>query len=277
MKMIKGEDINLRLGFVGVRLRSQQDIKTKMSVKRALETEKEWFQNHHLYSKMPPGLLTVKCLIDKLTKVLFKHIRHFLPEIKKEINERRRQVQDRLDQLGAIPVTVSEKVQFIWTLVNDYCNLFQNTIRGKYDRKLQMYISQNSNEISGGAQIRGIFNEFIFDLQNEAITNTMSDEDIEHVIRMHEGDSLPGFPSTDTFEFLLLPHLKKVEQPSLECLGAVSNTLDVLAQKMTRTVFYRFPSLADQVLQITHHIIEREKHNTQCRGFASCTSNRFLV
>eukprot|EP00397_Hematodinium_sp_SG-2012_P004243 GEMP01004254.1.p1 GENE.GEMP01004254.1~~GEMP01004254.1.p1 ORF type:complete len:847 (-),score=157.31 GEMP01004254.1:1014-3554(-) len=263
VKMIKGEDIHLRLGFVGVRLRSQQDIQTKMSVRKALETEKEWFQNHHLYSKMPPGLLTVKCLIDRLTKVLFRHIRHFLPEIKKEINERRCQVQDRLDQLGtSIPVVVSEKVQLIWTLVNDFCNLFQNTIRGKYDRKLQRYLSTNTNEISGGAQIRTIFNEFIVDLQHERVTNKMSDDDIENVIQMHEGDSLPGFSSTDTFEFLLLPHLQKVQQPSIECLGNVSSTLDALAQKMTRTVFRRFPSLADQVLHITQSIIEREKQNT---------------
>ncbi len=47
----------------------------------------------------------------------------------------------------------------------------------------------------------------------------MQDHDIDNAIRMHEGDSLPGFPSPDTFEFLILPHLKKIHVPVIECLG----------------------------------------------------------
>lgn len=51
------------------------------------------------------------------------------------------------------------------------------------------------------------------------ITNEMSDYDIDLAIRMHEGDSLPGFPSPDTFEYLILPHLRKVQAPVFDCLG----------------------------------------------------------
>lgn len=47
----------------------------------------------------------------------------------------------------------------------------------------------------------------------------MSDYDIDFAIRMHEGDSLPGFPSPDTFEYLILPHLRKVQAPVIDCLG----------------------------------------------------------
>ena len=34
--------------------------------------------------KLPPGLVGTPVLIDKLTQILFKHIRRFLPEIKKD-------------------------------------------------------------------------------------------------------------------------------------------------------------------------------------------------
>ena len=45
----------------------------------------------------------------------------------------------------------------------------------------------------------------------------MSDAEIANAIAQHEGDGLPGFPSPDTFEFLVLPHLRKIQEPALEC------------------------------------------------------------
>ncbi|CAE8667835.1 unnamed protein product, partial [Polarella glacialis] len=88
-RMLRGEDVPLRLGYVGVKMRSQQDIMDSKPVVDALKDERQYFESHRLYSKLPPGLVGTYVLIDKLTHVLFKHIRRFLPEIKKEINERR--------------------------------------------------------------------------------------------------------------------------------------------------------------------------------------------
>mmetsp|Transcript_13203 Transcript_13203/g.38124 ORF Transcript_13203/g.38124 Transcript_13203/m.38124 type:complete len:488 (-) Transcript_13203:3281-4744(-) len=87
----------------------------------------------------------------------------------------------------------------------------------------------------------------------------MTDYDIDSAIRMHEGDSIPGFPSPDTFEYLILPHLRKVHAPVLECLDRVSQTLELLSQKIANRVFSRFPKLAEQVLEQTQTIMLREK------------------
>jgi len=39
-------------------------------------------------------------------------------------------VQDRLDELGeGVPLDTAERVQVMWTLVTDYCEMFKNTIR----------------------------------------------------------------------------------------------------------------------------------------------------
>jgi len=75
----------------------------------------------------------------------------------------------------------------------------------------------------------------------------------------HEGDSLPGFPSQDTFEFLALPHLQKISMPALECVQSVASTLELLAQRIAATVFRRFPKLGECVLEMTCNIIERQK------------------
>jgi len=82
-KMLRGEDVPLRLGYVGVKMRSQQDIISKKPVKESLKEEKDWFENHRVYGKLPPGMVGTPVLIDKLTQILFKHIRRFLPDIKK--------------------------------------------------------------------------------------------------------------------------------------------------------------------------------------------------
>jgi len=265
VKMLRGEEVPLRLGYVGVKMRSQQDINVKKSIGDCLKEEKDWFDNHRVYGKMAPGFVGTSVLIDKLTQILFKHIRRFLPEIKKEINDKRRNVQDRLDELGnGVPVDENERVQVMWTMVTDYCEMFKNTIRGKYDRKLQKYMANfpgggTDTAMHGGSRIRGIMNEFLIDFVEVSISAEMSDDDLDRAIRMHEGDSLPGFPSPDTFEFLALPHLQKICIPSVECVHNVASALDLLAQRMAQAVFRRFPKLAEGALEMTQNIIQREK------------------
>merc|ERR1719230_2147875 len=166
-------------------MRSQKDITDKKQVRIALKDEAAYFESHPRYGKLPPGLVGTPVLIDKLTQILFKHIRRFLPEIKKEINEKRRGVQDRLDELGqGVPVDESERVQVMWTMVTDYCEMFKNTIRGKYDRKLQKYMANMPGggadaSMSGGARVRGIMNDFLVDQMEVAITAEMTDDDID--------------------------------------------------------------------------------------------------
>merc|ERR1719282_1411323 len=188
-RMLRGEDIPLKLGYVGVKMRSQQDIENKKSVRKAIEEEREWFGNHRLYSKLPPGLVGTNFLINKLSTVLFKHIRRFLPEIKREINERRRDVQFRLNELGeGVPVEPSERIQLMWTMVTDFADMFKNSVRGRFDRRLQMYMKSGS-DMSSGSQLRGIFSEFLGQYVENGIAE-LTDADIQQAIRMHEGDSL---------------------------------------------------------------------------------------
>lgn len=56
-RMLMGQDVPLRLGYIGVKNRSQQDIIDNMSVKDAIEREKMYFATHPIYSTMPPHAL----------------------------------------------------------------------------------------------------------------------------------------------------------------------------------------------------------------------------
>ena len=87
-RMLTGQDVPLRLGYVGVKNRSQKDIIDKIRVKKALDAEREFFKSHPVYSTLPPEVLGCEVLTNKLMKVFFTHIRRFLPEIMKDVGQK---------------------------------------------------------------------------------------------------------------------------------------------------------------------------------------------
>lgn len=93
----------------------------------------------------------------------------------------------------------------------------------------------------------------------ESITQQLDDHEIDRAIRMHEGDNLPGFGNMESFEYLLRPHLHKVKLPAAECVNDVSSALDNICQKIAKSVFRRFPKLAELVLQKSQDICYTEK------------------
>eukprot|EP01071_Lankesteria_metandrocarpae_P002982 Lankesteria_metandrocarpae@DN2682_c0_g1_i1.p1 len=268
--MLLGEEVPLRLGYTGIKNRSQADIREGKSIEESVQEEQAFFAEHPVYCKLPAHVLGTKSLVEKLTKVLFRHIRSFLPDIKNEINTKIRSVSSRLDELGVgVPVEASDKVQLMWTMITDYCEIFKNTIRGKYDKRLQTYYEGMSDsrggivDITGGAYVRNIFYELLGEYVERNITADMTDYDIDLAIRIHEGDSLPGFPSTDTFEYLILPHLRKIHSPITDCLDRVAQALEALSQRIATRVFSRFPVLADRVLELSTDTLSQEKENTR--------------
>jgi hypothetical protein len=107
-----------------------------MSVRDAIEREKLFFATHPLYSSMPPGLLGTEVLVSKLTKVMFTHIKHNLPEIAKEIKEKAKEIEERLRDLGPpLPQGDTDKMQLMWNMITDVVTIYKNTISGKFDSR----------------------------------------------------------------------------------------------------------------------------------------------
>ena len=73
-RSIMNQEVPMRLGFIGVKNRSQEDIQKQISIKTAIEKEMNFFSSHPIYSKIPPGYLGCEALVKKLTHVLFTHI-----------------------------------------------------------------------------------------------------------------------------------------------------------------------------------------------------------
>lgn len=98
-----------------------------------------YFNSHPIYSTMNQSLLGIGNLTTKLTKILFTHIKHNLPEIMKEIRQKMKECEDDLRDLGPpMPIQNVEKTQLLWNMITDFIQTYKNTISGKYDSKRTM-------------------------------------------------------------------------------------------------------------------------------------------
>ena len=107
---------------------------------------------------MPQGLLGIGNLTNKLTKILFTHIKHSLPEIMKEIREKIKETENDLKDLGpTMPLGQTEKMQLLCNMITDFIQTYKNTIGGNYDNKRIMNNQGGSTDLSGGAKIKMSF------------------------------------------------------------------------------------------------------------------------
>lgn len=89
------------------------------------------------------------------------------------------------------------------------------------------------------------------------------DADIEMAVKLHEGDTIPGFPSADVFISLIYPQLCKISEPCEECLNDVQQQLENLADKLIKQIFMRFPTILGDIQDIAVEIISKEKDQTK--------------
>lgn len=264
-RMLLGQDIQLKLGFVGVKGRSQLDINEKMSVSKGLEIEQDYFSKHPVYSSMTQGYLGTKSLTKKLTDVMFVHIRRMLPAIIKEISEKIKDCENKLKELGPpLPRDSKEKIHLLWNMITDFTENFKNTIKGKYDGKRTSKIDK---EMSGGAAIKMEFNQLYKEMVDKGFKATAdyTDKDIEKAILFHQGDAIPGFPSFDSFLYLIQPQLENLKEPAFDCLQNVFSFLELLSNKLIDRIFARFST--NIITEIAEHAslvlqTERDKART---------------
>lgn len=79
---------------------------------------------------------------------------------------------------------------------------------------------------------------------------------------MHEGDSIPGFPSIDAFYFLLKPELEKLKDPITDCLSEVFQYLDTLSTKVLEKTFMRFPHMINDMNDFVTEYLNSEREKT---------------
>ena len=259
-KALMNEEIPLKLGYVGVKNRSKQDLMNKLSMAETARKEKEFFKSHPAYKNLPAGHLGTDVLINKLTKIYFRIIRENLPRIVKAINERVKTAEEELASLGQpMPTDDAGKMSLLWNMINEYCDIFRKVLQGKFNNKGGSFL-----EGEGGYKIKILYKKLLEEFtDNYKATAGYRDEDINYALTIHEGDSIPGFPSVDAFIYLLRPQLEKLKDPIEETFQEVFQYLDFLSGKILEKTFTRFPQAVNDMSDLVSNYLTEERDKTK--------------
>lgn len=207
--MIMNREIPLKLGYVGIKNRSQEDINNKVVVSVALNKEDEYFKGHPIYRNLDTRYLGTRSLTKRLTEVLEKNINKHLRSILNEVNEKAKECEAVIKSLGdPLPKDGKEKIHLIWKILTQFTERYIGEIKGKSGQNVSQTIEKEVR-LSTGSMIKAMF-EDLYDEQSKKdyrVTSDLREEDIERAIKNHQGDSIPGFPSIHAFLYLLSPRL----------------------------------------------------------------------
>ncbi|KIJ55111.1 hypothetical protein M422DRAFT_152343 [Sphaerobolus stellatus SS14] len=247
--VLTGRVYPLKLGFIGVVNRSQQDINSERSMPDALKAESEFFSSHPAYRNIAHKLGT-KYLAKTLNQVLLNHIREKLPDMKARLNTLMGQTQQELNAFGdSAAFDRDSQGPLILRLMTQFARDFVSSIDGTA-------INVSTKELSGGARIYYIFNDVFGHALNSIDSNHNLDvQDIRTAIRNSTGPRPSLFVPEAAFDLLVKPQIKLLEAPSLRCVEMVYEELVKICHNCTSRELQRFPRLHAQLVEVISELL----------------------
>lgn len=177
---------------------------------------------------------------------MYKHIRRILPNIIREIDEKIFDCEDNIGNMGnPMPLDESERLKMLWEMISVFCERFKCSVLSYYSNN----IKKHKQEFMGGAKIKMMFNDLYMDYLNPnyKASKKYTDKNVKHALRIHQGDSLPGFVTSGAFLSLTMPLMDNLKEPAHDCMNEVHNCLESVALALVEESFSRFPSLVDEI------------------------------
>ncbi|KIV83061.1 hypothetical protein PV11_05121 [Exophiala sideris] len=249
MDILSGRVYPLKLGFIGVVNRSQQDIQTNKPMSEALKSEAEFFRHHPAYRNMATRCGT-HYLAKTLNTTLMAHIRDRLPDIKARLNTLMGQTQQELASYGSKQFSGKEhRGSLILQLMTRFATAFISSIDGTSSEI-------STKELCGGARIYYIFNS-VFGNSLETIdpTHNLSVLDIRTAIRNSTGPRPSLFVPELAFDLLVKPQIKLLEIPSQRCVELVYEELIKICHTCGSTELSRFPKLQGKLIEVVSDLL----------------------
>ncbi|KAI1327560.1 Dynamin central region-domain-containing protein [Xylariaceae sp. FL0255] len=249
LDILSGRVYPLKLGFVGVVNRSQQDIQGNRPMDEALKAETEFFRHHPAYRNIAARSGT-QFLAKTLNHTLMAHIRERLPDIKARLNTLMGQTQQELASYGDMHFSGKEhRGSMILQLMTRFATSFISSIDGTSTEI-------STKELSGGARIYYIFNS-VFGSALESIdpTSNLTALDIRTAIRNSTGPRPSLFVPEMAFDLLVKPQIKMLEIPSQRCVELVYEELIKICHTCGSTELSRFPRLQGKLIEVVSDLL----------------------
>nr|XP_009768871.1 PREDICTED: dynamin-related protein 3A-like isoform X4 [Nicotiana sylvestris] len=239
-----GKVIPLRLGYVGVVNRSQQDINNERSIEEALAYEEQFFCDYHVYHSLSDRC-GIPQLAKKLNQILEHHIRNLLPTLKTDLNSHLVAVEKELRTYGEALESNAERGAMLLNVLTKYSEAFSAVVDGKSE-------AMTTKELSGGARIHHIFQSiFVKSLEEVDPCEDLSDEDIRIAIHNATGPRNALFVPEVPFEVLVRRQIARLLDPSLQCLRFVYDELIKISRACETFEMRRFLELRRRLEDVT--------------------------
>jgi dynamin 1-like protein len=259
LDILSGRVYPLKLGFIGVVNRSQQDIQSDKPLSEALKSEADFFRHHPAYRNMASRCGT-HYLAKNLNTTLMSHIRDRLPDIKARLNTLMGQTQQELASYGSKQFSGKEhRGSLILQMMTRFATSFITSIDGTSSEI-------STKELCGGARIYYIFNS-VFGNSLETIdpTHNLSVLDIRTAIRNSTGPRPSLFVPELAFDLLVKPQIKLLEIPSQRCVELVYEELIKICHTCGSNELSRFPRLQGKLIEVVSDLL-RERLGP-CSGY----------
>jgi dynamin 1-like protein len=249
LDILSGKVYPLKLGFVGVVNRSQQDVIMNKSVEEGLETEDEFFRAHPVYRTISNRCGT-KYLAKVLNQTLMNHIREKLPDIKARLNTLMGQTEQELASYGGLQATTKEgRSSLILQLMTKFATSFVSSIEGTL-------VDRNTKELCGGARIYYIYYDVLGNsLGSIDPTSDLTTQDIRTAIRNSTGPRPSLFVPELAFDLLVKPQIKLLQSPSHRCVELVYEELMKICHNCGNSELSRYPKLQQALIEVVSDLL----------------------
>jgi len=236
--ILRGRVYPLRLGFVAVINRSQQDINDGKAIAAALQSEQEWFDSNAQYSAVR-GQCSTEYLASRTNELLMGHIRDSLPELRGRINGMLLERQRELSSLGGSTALDDESQQgaMLLQILTRFAQDFKGAVAGA---------GGDMQELSGGARINYIFNDvFAATVEQVDPARSVSLDDIRTAIRNSSGTKTSLFVSEGSFELVVKSLITRLHDPIRQCVELVYQELLRIVASLNNDDLERFKYLRE--------------------------------
>ncbi|KAF2320570.1 hypothetical protein GH714_028360 [Hevea brasiliensis] len=241
--LLLGKVIPLRLGYVGVVNRSQEDIMLNRSIKDALAAEEKFFRSRPVYNGLADRC-GIPQLAKKLNQVLVQHIKAILPGLKARISSALVSVAKEHASYGEITESKAGQGALLLNILSKYSEAFSSMVEGKNEQ-------MSTSELSGGARIHYIFQSiFVKSLEEVDPCEDLTDDDIRTAIQNATGPRSALFVPEVPFEVLVRRQIARLLDPSLQCARFIYDELIKISHRCLVNELQRFPVLRKRMDEV---------------------------
>ncbi|KAG6709987.1 hypothetical protein I3842_06G159500 [Carya illinoinensis] len=245
--LLLGKVIPLRLGYVGVVNRSQEDIMLNRSIKDALVAEEKFFRSRPVYNGLADRC-GVPQLAKKLNQILVQHIKTVLPGLKSRISSTLVSVAKEHASYGEITESKAGQGALLLNILSKYSEAFSSMVEGKNEE-------MSTLELSGGARIHYIFQSiFVKSLEGVDPCEDLTDDDVRISIQNATGTRSALFAPEVPFEVLVRRQIARLLDPSLQCARFIYDELIKFSSQISHRCLVnelqRFPVLRKRMDEV---------------------------